>query len=130
MHECYKLSHTSCTTFLSRCAKALFALLTVPENIQGAHHVDYTAVAKRKFKAGVCVLILGLLSILSRQPKCVTHYCSGSMKISCRTHYEKYEIFQQYFFSLWLLHKQRDSASFIFSLKGKNPETDFVFWHF
>lgn len=34
------------------------------------------------------------------------------------------------FFFLWLLHKQPDSASFIFSLKGKNPETDFVFWHF
>lgn len=80
MHECYKLSHTSCTTILSHRTKALSAHSQCLSTSEALFTLTTLQSERGSWKLVRVSWVLTLSPHLNRQPVLVTHYSSRSVK--------------------------------------------------
>jgi len=85
MHECCKLSHTSCTTVLSQCTKALSDCSQCLSTSEALFTLTTPTPERGSSKQKYVSWILTLLPHLNKQPQCMTHNYSGGVKIGWST---------------------------------------------
>lgn len=134
MHECCKLSHTSCTTVLSHCTKVLSDYSQSLSTSEALFTLT-TLQSERGSKKNWCMCPESWPSrhTSTDSPKRVTRYHSGGAKIGCSTCKLLREIAH-----ISTLNQAAPcdyytvSANCVCSLKGKTPKADCIFcpfWH-